>query len=70
MRLACRALIFHLIAVSAVPIPCYAADNAATQALHQLFDREWEYQVNIWIEKKRAQGRKSAQAPKQDNPHV
>ena len=45
MRLACRALIFHLIAVPAVPILCYAADNAATQALHRLFDREWKYQT-------------------------
>jgi uncharacterized protein (DUF885 family) len=45
MRLACRALIFHLIAVSAVPVLCYAADSAATQALHQLFDGEWEYQM-------------------------
>ena len=31
---------------------------------------ELEKQVNIWIEKKRAQGKKSAQAPKQDNPNV
>ena len=45
MRIACRALIFHLIAVSAVPILSYAADNAATQALHQLFDSEWKYQM-------------------------
>jgi uncharacterized protein (DUF885 family) len=45
MRLACRALIFHLIAVFVVPILSYAAENTATQALHQLFDREWEYQM-------------------------
>ena len=32
-------------AVFAVPVISYAADNAATQALHQLFDREWEYQM-------------------------
>ena len=24
---------------------CYAADNAATQSLHQLFDQDWEYQM-------------------------
>ena len=29
----------------AVPAISFAADNAATQALHQLFDREWEYQM-------------------------
>jgi uncharacterized protein (DUF885 family) len=45
MRLALRALIFHLIAVFAVPILSYAADDAATQALHQLFDSEWEYRM-------------------------
>jgi hypothetical protein len=29
-----------------------------------------EKQVNIWIEKKKAEGRKSVHVPKQDNPHV
>ena len=37
-----RALICCLIAT---PTLSFAADNTATQSLHQLFDREWEYQM-------------------------
>jgi uncharacterized protein (DUF885 family) len=46
MRFVHRALILFLLfaAVLAIPKVAYAADNA-TQALHRLFDREWEYQM-------------------------
>jgi uncharacterized protein (DUF885 family) len=35
----------YFLIVLILAISCHAADNAATQALHQLFDREWEYQM-------------------------
>ena len=28
-----------------IPAISYAADSAATQSLHQLFDQDWEYQM-------------------------
>jgi len=46
MRFARRSLSFHLIAaVLTFPGLSSAADNAASHSLHQLLDREWEYQM-------------------------
>ena len=46
MRFVRRSLSFHLIAAVLTLAPLSsAADNAASQSLHQLFDREWEYQM-------------------------
>lgn len=46
MHFPSRSGIFHLlIAALVISTPSYAADNAATQALHQLFNQDWEYQM-------------------------
>jgi uncharacterized protein (DUF885 family) len=46
MRLSHGFLVIHLIAALLfLPNVSFAADNAATQALNRLFDREWEYQM-------------------------
>lgn len=55
MRRAFRSLAFRLVILPAVliiailglPTFSYASDNAATQSLHQLFDREWDYQMAL-----------------------
>jgi uncharacterized protein (DUF885 family) len=35
----------YFLGVLILAVSSHAIDNAATQALHQLFDREWEYQM-------------------------
>ena len=46
MHFPSRAGIFHLlIAALVISTASHAADNTATQSLHQLFDQDWEYQM-------------------------
>ncbi len=46
MHFPSRSGIFHLvIAVMVISAASHATDNTATQALHHLFDQDWEYQM-------------------------
>ena len=46
MHFPSRSGIFHLlIAVLVISAASHATDNTATQALHHLFDQDWEYQM-------------------------